>query len=76
MFHDTTHAAFIASGRTARIGLPGRLRRGQPSLRSDRAEVRDEVALLFLGQLETEHEVEEFDRVIQREESSVVQVRG
>src|SRR3954454_11841623 len=45
-------------------------------LASQRQHVGDQRVLLFLGQLEAKHQVEEFDRVGEREQAAVVEVRG
>jgi hypothetical protein len=42
---------------------------------SQDAQVRHQVLLLLRGQLGAEHEVEELDRVLQREQAPVVQIR-
>jgi hypothetical protein len=40
-----------------------------------RAQERDDVLFLVRGELQPEHQVEEFHRVVQREQTIVVQVR-
>src|SRR4051794_17925581 len=44
-------------------------------LASQRQHVGDQRVLLFLGQLEAEHQVEEFDSVGERQQAAVVEVR-
>src|SRR4051812_18879176 len=44
-------------------------------LASQRQHVDDQRILLFLGQLEAEHQVEEFDSVGERQQAAVVEVR-
>src|SRR5438309_11036404 len=44
-------------------------------MESENPEVRDEVVLLLGRELQAEDEIEERDRILQREESAVVQIR-
>src|SRR6202790_1269912 len=43
--------------------------------RSEGAKERDQIALLVLGQFSAEHQIEELDRIIERQQAPVVHVR-
>ena len=45
----------------------------QPRL-SEGAKERDQIALLLVGQFRAEHQVEEFDRIVEREQAAVVHI--
>jgi hypothetical protein len=42
--------------------------------RSEGAKERDQIALLLAGQFRAEHQIEELDRIIERQQAPVVQV--
>ena len=46
------------------------------SRRSQRQHVSDQVLLLVVGELQTQHQVEELDAVRQRQQAAIVQVGG
>src|ERR1700674_7437 len=55
-------------------GDRGRSRDVEAPRRSEGAKERDQVALLLAGQFGAEHQIEELNRIIERQQASVVQV--
>jgi hypothetical protein len=59
---------------TTRFPMPASCPPGLTARGLQRAHERDEIGLLLFSQLGLEHDVEELDRVVQREQPLIVQV--